>query len=108
MIAKFFLLTMAAWSAGLPSLDLPPEWLRCKVAADCAFAGDGCRSCGTPIVIHKKFLKAFSELDSRARKKAGVAMACEACSRQHWELFCEQDKCGAREKASPPAAKSSP
>lgn len=92
--ALLFFFTVNA--AELPKLKLPEEWSSCEQDSDCAVAGDACRSCGELAIIHKKYLKAYAEMDNKARKKAGVTMACEACSTQHVKLSCEESHCGVK------------
>lgn len=83
---------------GLPILEVPPAWRSCKVAADCAAAGDGCRSCGPPIVVNKKHLKDVEALDAKLRAAANFHAACEACSIKDVQVRCERGKCEGRRR----------
>jgi hypothetical protein len=89
-----FSLFAFAYASELPVLKVPAHWRQCEVASDCAVAGDGCRSCGAFDIINKKFLKEFQEFDQKARRKAGFARACEACSTAHVNVVCREKKCG--------------
>ena len=83
-----------ALCSGLPAIKAPKKFLECKTDTDCVVAGDGCRSCGELIIINRKFLKEFDELDQKLRRKHGVlGMACEACSTQRAQLKCVKKRC---------------
>ncbi|MEW5848182.1 MAG: hypothetical protein AB2A00_05180 [Myxococcota bacterium] len=73
--------------------SLPEAWRACQAAADCAFAGDGCRSCNGRVVVNKRFLEEFQQWDARWRKEANFTAACEACARPTERLACERNLC---------------
>lgn len=79
--------------AELPEFRFPDKFYQCKKNNDCAVAGDACRSCGNLIVINKKYLKKFNELDQKERRKKNLLRACEACSTGHVILKCEKNRC---------------
>ena len=87
--------------AELPSVKIPEKFYQCKEDKDCAVAGDSCRSCGNLIILNRKYLKKFNELDQKERRKKNVHLSCEACSTQHVPLKCIHDKCRQNEPHVP-------
>lgn len=79
--------------AELPSIKVPPKYLECRQDGDCAVAGDACRSCGEPIIINKKHLKWFNDLDQKLRRKMGFTPVCEACGLERAQPRCVKKKC---------------
>lgn len=77
----------------LPDVKVPEKFYRCEADKDCAVAGDACRSCGNLIIINRKYLKKFDELDQRARRKKKVVRACEACGTGNAAPRCERGRC---------------
>lgn len=103
MMNTVFLLLLIAGSrpafAEMPEVRVPEKFYQCKVDKDCAVAGDGCRSCGSVIVINRRYLKAFDELDQKERRKKKIVRACEACSTKHVLLKCVENRCRQPAKA---------
>lgn len=96
------ILLFAGWRPAfgeMPSVRVPENFYQCKEDKDCAVAGDACRSCGNLIVINRKHLKRFNELDQKERRKKKVVRACEACSTKHVILKCVENKCQQEAKA---------
>lgn len=93
IIAIVLFAGLASANGDLPREKVPEKFFQCKQDKDCAVAGDSCRSCGDLIVINKKYLKKFQELDLKERRKKKTMRSCEACSTQHVLLKCVQAKC---------------
>jgi hypothetical protein len=84
--------------ASLPKVKFPESFAQCAQDEDCAVAGDSCRSCGKLIVLNKKFLQKFNEMDQKARRKKRMTRACEACSTKNVALTCVQNRCRQADK----------
>jgi hypothetical protein len=79
--------------AELPFINTPEIYFQCNQDADCAVAGDSCRSCGKLIVINKKYLKQFNEFDLNLRKEKNIQPTCESCDTSQVILKCIENKC---------------
>lgn len=94
MIGALALLAgLSCAQAELPRVKVPEKFYRCEQDKDCAVAGDSCRSCGQLIVINRKYLKKFNELDQKERRRKNITRACEACSTRQAALRCVRNKC---------------
>lgn len=92
MIMSILTLAPAA-HAELPVIRLPSSYFQCSRDNDCAVAGDSCRSCGELIIINRRYLKKFRELDEKLRKKKKFVPACEACDTKRVVIKCVSNKC---------------
>lgn len=101
VVAALVVLLPAVASAQtcLPKLELPKAWARCAADDDCALAGDGCRSCGSFLPVHKAHRAAATKRDAAARAAAKCVMTCEACAPEAVTLRCVEAVCRAERRA---------
>ena len=102
LLALLTLGTTARADTCLPKLELPKEWTACTADADCALAGDGCRTCGNWLPVNAKFKAEATKKDLDARAAAKCVLTCEACAAAAVKLTCEAGQCKAAKRAPPP------
>jgi hypothetical protein len=91
--------TVAVAQTCLPTLALPKAWTACAADDDCVLAGDGCRSCGAFLPVHKAHRDAATKKDAAARAAAKCVMTCEACASEAVTLRCVEATCRAERRA---------
>ena len=101
LLSLCLLPTLAVAQTCLPKVELPAAWTACQADADCALAGDGCRSCGNFLPVNKAHRAQATAKDQAARTAAKCVLACEACSAALVKLTCEAGQCRASKAAAP-------
>lgn len=85
--------SLPVWAEPLPEVTVPTQWQQCTADSDCDIVRDACRSCGTPIALHKDFIDDYLKADYRQREAAGILRSCEACSQQNVHVRCDAGVC---------------